>query len=184
MARQLTPRPDAGWLTGTGLCREKLSGVRGQGSGKNVEWTLPTILIIPAFHSLGVSQRPMNDCLEKLLRIWWHRLSSLCGPPGGRGGPPHQPFHTFRVGQRPMNNCKLSVASAVFPFPSATWERVREILTLWPAPAARQNARYSAPRIPGLPTGVPGCPAVPRKNWPAPRPCARPRASPDPGPDL
>jgi hypothetical protein len=39
--------------------------VRGQGSGKNVEWTLPTILIIPAFHSLGVSQRPMNDCHEK-----------------------------------------------------------------------------------------------------------------------
>ena len=39
-------------------------------------------------------------CLEKFLR--WHRLSSLCGPPGGHGGPPYRLFSVpkFNLGTR------------------------------------------------------------------------------------
>jgi len=44
-----------------------------------------------------------KPCSEKFFR--WHRLSSLCRPPGGRGRPPHEPFHALRVGLRPMRNC-------------------------------------------------------------------------------
>jgi hypothetical protein len=40
-----------------------------QWSGKNVGWALPTILIIPAFHSIGVDQKFRRDCPEKFLRI-------------------------------------------------------------------------------------------------------------------
>jgi len=34
----------------------------------------------------------------EIQRFRWHRLSSLCGPRGGRGRPPYQPFHPLRVG--------------------------------------------------------------------------------------
>jgi hypothetical protein len=43
------------------------------------------------------------SCSEKFFRR--HRLSSLCGPPGGRGRPPHQILHVLRVGNWPMSNC-------------------------------------------------------------------------------
>jgi hypothetical protein len=40
---------------------------------------------------------------EKFFR--WHRLSSLGGLPGGRGGPPHKIFYVLRVSHRPMKDC-------------------------------------------------------------------------------
>src|SRR3989339_2030739 len=67
----------------------------------------------------------MRNCSEKFSR--WHRLSSLCGPPGGRGGPPHQPFHALRVGQRPMRNCleKFKVQSSrLVVCPSGTFHNL------------------------------------------------------------
>jgi hypothetical protein len=53
---------------------------------ENVKWALPTSLIIPAFHRIGVDQKFRRDCFEKFLMICRtaapgcpkHRLESLC----------------------------------------------------------------------------------------------------------
>src|SRR3989339_712232 len=50
------------------------------------------------FHCLWVGLSPLSNCSKKFFR--WHRLSSLCRPPGGRGRSPHP---RISVCQRRLN---------------------------------------------------------------------------------